>query len=36
MYLPDYEDNSFSNMELREFLFRLAGVYLIMLLSAIV
>lgn len=36
MNLPYFEDNSFSNMELREFLFRLAGVYLIMLLSAIV
>ncbi|TAI48200.1 sensor histidine kinase [Flagellimonas allohymeniacidonis] len=36
MNLPYFEDNSFSNMELREFLFRLGGVYLIMLLSAIV
>ncbi len=36
MNLPYFEDNSFSNMELREFLFRLAGVYLIMLISAIV
>ncbi|MEL6304966.1 MAG: ATP-binding protein [Bacteroidota bacterium] len=36
MNLPYFEDNSFSNMELREFLFRLAGVYLIMLLSAII
>ena len=36
MNLPYFEDNSFSNMELREFLFRLAGVYVIMLLSAIV
>ncbi|SNY95173.1 His Kinase A (phospho-acceptor) domain-containing protein [Flagellimonas pacifica] len=34
--LPYFEDNSFSNMELREFLFRLGGVYLIMLLCAIV
>ena len=36
MNLPYFEDNSFSNMELREFLLRLAGVYVIMLLSAIV
>lgn len=34
--LPYFEDNSFSNMELREFLFRLGGVYLLMLLSAII
>ncbi|MGX1928234.1 ATP-binding protein [Flagellimonas sp. 2504JD4-2] len=34
--LPYFEDNSFSNMELREFLFRLGGVYLLMLVSAIV
>lgn len=33
--LPYYEDDSFSNMELREFLGRLAGVYLLMLLVAI-
>lgn len=33
--LPYLEDNSFNNMELREFLFRLAGVYLLMLLIAI-
>ncbi len=36
MNLPYFEDNSFNNMELREFLFRLGGVYLLMLLSAIV
>lgn len=36
MNLPYFEDNTFNNMELREFLFRLGGVYLIMLLSAIV
>jgi len=34
--LPYFEDNSFSNMELKEFLFRLGGVYLVMLLSAVV
>ncbi|WP_190810871.1 PAS domain-containing sensor histidine kinase [Flagellimonas sp. S3867] len=34
--LPYFEDNTFNNMELREFLLRLGGVYLIMLLSAIV
>ena len=33
--LPYYEDNSFNDMELREFLTRLAGVYLVMLLLAI-
>ena len=33
--LPYYEDDSFSNMELRELLMRLAGVYLLMLLIAI-
>jgi signal transduction histidine kinase len=33
--LPYFEDNSFNNRELREFLFRLAGVYLLMLLIAI-
>jgi len=33
--LPYYEDDSFNNMELREFLTRLAGVYLLMLLIAI-
>ncbi|WP_420604334.1 ATP-binding protein [Flagellimonas sp.] len=36
MNLPYFEDNTFNNMELREFLFRLGGVYLIMLFSAIV
>lgn len=36
MNLPYFEDNSFSNMELREFMFRLGGVYLLMLLSAII
>ncbi len=34
--LPYYEDNSFNNMELREFLMRLGAVYLFMLISAIV
>lgn len=33
--LPYFEDNSFSNIEIRAFLFRLAGVYLIMLLLAV-
>lgn len=33
--LPYFEDHSFSKMELREFLFRLAGVYLLLLLAAI-
>ncbi|MEK6152701.1 ATP-binding protein [Flavobacteriaceae bacterium 3-367] len=33
--LPYFEDNSFSNMELREFLLRLTGVYLLMLIIAI-
>ena len=33
--LPYFEDNSFNDMELREFLLRLAGVYLLMLLLAI-
>ncbi len=33
--LPYFEDNSFNDMELREFLMRLAGVYLLMLLLAI-
>lgn len=36
MNLPYFEDNSFNNMELREFLFRLGGVYILMLLAAIV
>ncbi len=35
MNLPYFEDNSFNNMELREFMIRLGGVYLVMLLSAI-
>ena len=35
MNLPYFEDNSFNDMELREFLMRLGGVYLVMLLSAI-
>jgi signal transduction histidine kinase len=34
--LPYFEDNSWNNKELREFLFRLTGVYLVMLLIAIV
>jgi two-component system, NtrC family, nitrogen regulation sensor histidine kinase NtrY len=34
--LPYFEDNSWNNKELREFLFRLTGVYLLMLLIAIV
>jgi len=33
--VPYFEDNSFNNMELREFLLRLGGVYLIMLFIAI-
>ncbi|MGB7394544.1 MAG: HAMP domain-containing sensor histidine kinase [Pricia sp.] len=33
--LPYYEDDSFTNMELREFLMRLGGVYFLMLLIAI-
>jgi signal transduction histidine kinase len=33
--LPYFEDNSFNDMELREFLLRLAGVYVFMLLIAI-
>jgi len=33
--VPYFEDNSFNNMELKEFLLRLGGVYLIMLLIAI-
>lgn len=33
--LPYYEDNSFNSMELREFLMRLGGVYLIMFVIAI-
>lgn len=33
--LPYFEDNSFSNRELREFLIRLGGVYLLMLIAAI-
>ena len=36
MNLPYFEDNSFNNMELREFLMRLAGVYLFMLIAAII
>ena len=35
MNLPYFEDNSFNDMELKEFLIRLGGVYLLMLLSAI-
>ncbi len=35
MNLPYFEDNSFNDMELREFMFRLGGVYLLMLISAI-
>jgi nitrogen fixation/metabolism regulation signal transduction histidine kinase len=35
MNLPYFEDNSFNDMELREFLIRLGGVYLLMLLSAV-
>lgn len=34
--LPYFEDNSFNDMELKEFLMRLGGVYLLMLLSAII
>jgi len=36
MNLPYFEDNSFNNMELREFMIRLGGVYLLMLISAII
>ncbi|MDT0620664.1 sensor histidine kinase [Croceitalea vernalis] len=36
MNLPYFEDNSFNDMELREFFYRLGGVYLVMLISAIV
>ncbi|UJH68913.1 sensor histidine kinase [Allomuricauda sp. SCSIO 65647] len=36
MNLSYYEDNSFNNMELREFLMRLGGVYVLMLLAAII
>jgi signal transduction histidine kinase len=36
MNLPYFEDNSFNNMELREFLIRLGGVYLLMLIAAII
>ncbi|OQD44113.1 ATP-binding protein [Croceivirga radicis] len=36
MNLPYFEDNSFNDKELKEFLFRLAGVYLLMLLAAII
>lgn len=36
MNLPYFEDNTFNNKELREFLFRLGGVYLLMLIAAIV
>ena len=36
MNLPYFEDNSFNNMELREFLIRLGGVYLLMLMAAII
>ena len=36
LHLPYFEDNTFNNMELREFLYRLAAVYLVMLLAAIV
>lgn len=35
MNLPYFEDNSFNNMELREFLMRLGGVYVLMLVAAI-
>src|SRR6056300_91009 len=36
LYLPYYEDNSFNQKELEEFLVRLSGVYLLMLAVAIV
>jgi len=36
MNLPYFEDNSFNNMELREFLIRLGAVYLLMLMAAII
>lgn len=34
--LPYFEDNSFNDMELKEFLIRLGGVYLLMLIAAII
>lgn len=36
LHLPYFEDNTFNNMELREFLFRLAMVYVLMLIVAII
>ena len=36
LHLPYFEDNTFNNLELREFLYRLAAVYLVMLISAII
>ena len=36
LYLPYYEDNSFNQKELEEFLLRLSGVYLLMLAVAII
>lgn len=36
MNLPYFEDNSFNDMELKEFLLRLGGVYLLMLFAAII
>ncbi|MCK0161074.1 sensor histidine kinase [Allomuricauda sp. F6463D] len=36
LHLPYFEDNTFNNMELREFLFRLGMVYVLMLIIAIV
>ncbi|MBR9855705.1 MAG: GHKL domain-containing protein [Algicola sp.] len=36
LHLPYFEDNTFNNMELREFLFRLGMVYVVMLIAAII
>ena len=36
MHLPYFEDNSFNNLELKEFFSRLSAVYVIMLVSAII
>ncbi|MFS4416162.1 ATP-binding protein [Maribacter sp. 2307ULW6-5] len=36
LQLPYFEDNTFNQMELREFMMRLAGVYLLMLIMAVV
>ena len=36
LHLPYFEDNTFNKMELKEFLYRLGAVYLVMLISAII